>query len=79
MKTMKNKYSHISSLNELEAAQRQLKKKFRRKEHEVRQQVYGLRDDYSAPHLFGMTMRSAQVDAPLLQAIRFLKKKIASL
>lgn len=78
-KMMKNNYSHISNLHELEAAQKQLKKKLRRKQYEVEARFFGLRDDYSTPRLFGMTMRSARADIQLLQVIRFLKKKIKAL
>ena len=76
---MMNKYSHITNLDELEAVQKNLKKKLRKKERQVEKQIKGLRDDYSAPNLFGMTMRTAHADIPLLQGIRFLKKKISSL
>ena len=77
--TTKNKYAHITTLDELEAAQKHLKKRIRRKRDEVEYRIFGLRDDYSAPHLFGMTMRATRTDGMFLQAIRFLKKKIADL
>lgn len=77
-KKMKNKYGTISNLEEMEAAQKQLKKKLLRKEREVEKRFNGLRDDYSTPRLFAMTMRTARADVPLLRAIRFLKKKLSS-
>ena len=77
-KKMKNKYGTISNLEELEAAQKQLKKKLLWKEREVEKRFNGLRDDYSTPRLFAMTMRTARADVPLLRAIRFLKKKLSS-
>lgn len=78
-KMTKSKYSQISNLNELETAQKRLKKKLRRKEQKIGDRIYGLRDDYSALHLFGMTMRSAHADGLLLKGIRFLKKNISKL
>lgn len=79
MMTTKNKFCHISNLAELDAAQKQLKRRLRRKRSEVEDRIYGLRDDYAAPRLFGMTMRTAHAAVPALKAVRFLKKKIASL
>lgn len=76
---MSNKYSKISSLAELEAAQKQLRRKLSRKEKEVTDRFYGLRDDYAPVNLLGMTLRTTETDKPLLQLIRYLRRKIASL
>lgn len=75
----KNKYGRISNLKELETAQKNVKRKLRWKEREIEDRLYGLRDDYSAQNLFGMTMRSTHTDVPLLRAVRLLKKKISAL
>lgn len=76
---MKSKYSQITNLQELEAAQKQLRRKISHKEKEVTERLYGLRDDYAPANLLGMTLRTTETDKPLLQLIRFLRKKIASL
>lgn len=76
---MSNKYRDITNLAELEAAERKLRLKLSRKEEALVRQLYGLRDNYSPSNLLGMTARESRMDTPILQAIRFLKKKIASL
>ena len=76
---MSNKYSQISNLEELEAAHKRLKQRISRKEKEVSHRLNGLKDDYSASNLLGMTLRSTETDRPILQLVRFLRKKIADL
>lgn len=76
---MSSKYSQISNLAELEAAQKQLRHKLSRKEKEVTDRLYGLRDDYAPANLLGMTLRTTEADKPLLQLVRFLRRKIAGL
>ena len=74
-----NKYNQIQNLDQLEAAQKQLSRKLHRKQSDVVRRFYGLKDDYSPSNLFGMTVRTTGADAPLIQAIRTLRKFIAKL
>ena len=76
---MKPKYSQITNLQELEAAQRQLRRKIERKGKELSGRFENLQQDYYPANLLGMTARTTGSDVPILQVIRYLKKKIASL
>lgn len=74
-----SKYGNITNLDELEAAQKRLRKQITRKRKELSGRFDGLQQDYSPTNLFGMTVRTTGADAPLLNAIRYLRKKIARL
>ena len=76
---MSSKYSHISNLAELEAAQKRLRRQIDRKGKELSGQLNNLQQDYSPANLLGMTARTTGSDVPILQLIRYLRKKIASL
>ena len=59
---MKPKYSQITNLQELEAAQRQLRRKIERKGKELSGRFENLQQDYSPANLLGMTARTTGSD-----------------
>lgn len=74
-----NKYGKITNLAELDAAEKKLRHRIRNKEKELSGRFDHLQQDYSPTNLFGMTVRTTGADAPLLEAVRWLRKKLGRL
>ena len=72
-----NKYDKINTLAELDAAEKKLRRRIRSKEKELFGRLDHLQEDYSPTNLFGMTVRTTGADAPLLEAVRWLRQKLS--
>lgn len=74
------KYSEIKTMDQLEKARKQVKKKIGRKGDDVKESFHGLKESYSPSHLMISGLKSFSsylpVDQLLLTTVRRLRRRL---